>query len=267
MSESAQNQRVMGRRSLLRAVPAFTAAAVVATPALMSPAASVAAQSTPTSSTDVMRTIAVSGIGIVNVKPDVATVTVGVLKTAELLDDAQTQVIDALAAITKTITDAGIEDKDVVTSGYSVNPIAKYDDNGNYVGVQSYQVSSDLTITVRAIDSVGTLLDAVVKAGANQVWGISFSVDDPSKPASEARKAAVEDARQKADELATAAGAVVAGVVSIVESSSPSPKAQEFSAPMAADSAGAARSVPVSTGTTAVEVDLQVVFEIQVAAG
>ena len=266
MSDSAQNQRVMGRRSLLRAVPALTATAVVA-PSLLGQASSVSAQATPTPE-ETMRTITVTGTGIVNVKPDIATVSVGVMKTAVELGDAQGQVTDALAAITKTITDAGIDEKDVVTSAYSVYPVPSYDDDGNYTGVKGYQVSSTLTVTVRKIESVGTLLDAVVKAGANQVWGISFSVDDPSKPASEARKAAVADARQKADELATAAGAVVTGPVSITETSSPAPKAQEYEAPMAADASGSAsRSVPVSTGTTAVEVDVAIVFEIDVAAG
>ena len=214
-----------------------------------------------------MRTISVTGTGIVTVDPDVATFTVGVMKVATELADAQTQVVTALESITKTITDAGIDAKDVVTSGYSVNPIANYDNDGNYIGVKGYEVSSNLTVTVREIDSVGTLLDSVVTAGANQVWGISFTVDDPSGPASQARQAAVADARQKADELATAAGAVVTGVFSIAETSSPSPKGMEYAAPMAADSAGNARSVPVSTGSTSIEVDVLVVFEIEVAAG
>ena len=264
MNEPVQSRPSLGRRSLLRSVPALTVAAVAA-PALLGHAPSVAAQATP-SSDETMRTIAVTGTGIVSVKPDIATVTVGVTESNESLEAAQNAVIDALSAMMKTVTDAGIAEKDVVTSGYNVSPIPNYDSDGNYIGVKGYQVSSSLTITVREIDSVGSLLDAVVKAGANQVWGISFSVDDPSKPASEARKAAVADARQKADELATAAGAVVTGVVSIVESSSPSPKAMEYAAPAsAADSVS--RSVPVSTGTTDVEVDVQVVFEIAVAAG
>ena len=266
MSDSAQHQRVLGRRSLLRAVPALTASAVVA-PALLGQALPASAQATPTPE-ETIRTISVTGTGIVNVEPDIATVSVGVMKTATELADAQDQVSDALAAITKTITDAGIAAKDVVTSDYSVYPIPNYDDDSNYIGVKGYQVSSNLSVTVREIARVGSLLDAVVKAGANQVWGIAFSVDDPSKPASEARKAAVADARRKADELATAAGAVVTGPISIAETSAPAPKAQEYAAPMAADaSGGASRSVPVSTGTTAVEVDVAIVFEIDVAAG
>ncbi|HWK81025.1 MAG TPA: SIMPL domain-containing protein, partial [Thermomicrobiales bacterium] len=127
MSDSAQNQRVMGRRSLLRAVPALTATAVVA-PSLLGQASSVSAQATPTPE-ETMRTITVTGTGIVNVKPDIATVSVGVMKTAVELGDAQGQVTDALAAITKTITDAGIDEKDVVTSAYSVYPVPSYDDD------------------------------------------------------------------------------------------------------------------------------------------
>lgn len=268
MNDSAQ-ERVLGRRSLLRTVPALAAAAIVA-PAMLGQASSVSAQSTPDSSdgNEIVRSITVTGTGIVNVKPDVATIAVGVAKSGASLQETQNAVTDVLNAMLKTIKDAGIADKDVVTSGYNVYPVPKYDNDGNYVGVDRYQVSSDLTVTVRKIDTVGTLLDDIVSAGANQVWGISFSVDDPAAPASEARKAAVADARKKADELATAAGAVVTGVITIAETSAPAPKSLDYAAPAAAgEMARDSAPVPVSTGTTDIEVDVQVVFQIEVAAG
>jgi len=232
----------------------------------LAPTFSASAQSTP-SPTENIRTITVNGTGIVTVKPDVATITLGVQNQSKSLQTAQDDNSTAAASVTKVFTDAGIDEKDIQTSGYSVYPIVKYDDNGNNVGITGYNVSLTITVTVRDITQVGTLLDSAVGAGANQVMGISFSVDDPSTPASQARQAAVEDARAKADELARAAGVVVTGVYSIQETSSPSPKAQDFSFGDASAAPSMAREVPVNPGSADVRVDVQVVFEITPANG
>ncbi|MGI8404820.1 MAG: SIMPL domain-containing protein [Thermomicrobiales bacterium] len=224
------------------------------------------AQGTPTPTTN-PRTISVSGTGIVTMEPDLADIAIGVQNQSKSLATAQSNNTTAVESVTKVLTDAGIDKKDIQTSGYNISPISKNDDNGNYVGITGYQVTTSLSITVRDITKVGTLLDAVVTAGANQVLGVSFSVADPSKPASAARKAAVEDARAKADELAQASGLVVTGVVSIQETSAPTPKSQSYGAESVGAAPSAARQVPVSPGTTELEVDVQIVFEVTPANG
>ncbi len=223
---------------------------------------------TPSTSEDVVRTISVSGTGVVKLDPDTASVSLGVVATDESLEEAQTSVSESLASITQSLSDAGIAAEDIKTSSYNVNPIAEYDRNGNYVGIERYEVSAGLNVIVRDIDSVGTVLDGAVEAGANNVWGISFYVDDTSAAASQARQAAVEDARGKADELATAGGMVVVNIISIQESYAPAPKAQQYDYPMDASAADAERSaVPISVGQSEVRVEVQIVFEIEAAAG
>lgn len=225
---------------------------------------------TPESGQTITRTISVSGTGVVKLDPDTASVNLGVVVTNELLEVAQTEVAENLTAVTESLTDAGIAAEDIMTSSYNVYPVAEYDRDGNYVGIERYEVSAGLTVTVRDIDSVGTVLDGAVAAGANNVWGISFYVDDTAAAASQARQAAVEDARAKADELATAGGMVVVNIVSIDETSAPDPVAQQFAYPagaadmeMSADRA----ALPISIGQTEVRVDVYVVFEIEAAAG
>ncbi len=213
------------------------------------------------------RTISVSGTGIVTMEPDLATIGIGVQNQSKSLATAQDDNTTAVNSVTKVLTDGGIDAKDIQTSGYNVSPISKYDDKGNYVGITGYQVNTSLSVTVRDITKVGTLLDSVVTAGANQVLGVSFSVTDPSMPASQARKAAVEDARAKADELAQAAGLVVTGVISIQETSAPTPKSQDFSGASVSAAPSASREVAISTGTTDLEVDVQIVFEVTAANG
>lgn len=226
------------------------------------------AQSTP-SPMENPRTISVGGTGIVTVDPDLATITIGAQNQSKSLATAQEENSTAITTVTKVLTDSGIETKDIQTSGYTINPVTKYDDNGNYAGIIGYQVDTVLSVTVRDITKVGTLLDAVVSAGANQVLGVSFSVADPAKPTSEARKAAVDDARAKADELAQASGVVVTGVLSIQETLAPMPKPQDFGAAASApsDSSGVARQVSISPGSSDLEVDVQIVFEVSAANG
>ncbi len=235
---------------------------------LMTPVAG--AQSTPVPGAEPVRTISVSGTGTVKIDPDTARLDLGVISNNESLEVAQTEVSDGLASITEVMTSAGIAPEDIATTSYNVYPVPEYDRDGNYVGIERYEVSSGLSVIVRDIDSVGTVLDAAVQGGANNVWGISFYVEDPSSAASQARSAAVDDARAKADELATASGMVVVNVVSIAETSAPPPMPVEFdlargSADMAAEQA--ASPVPVSPGQTEVRVDLQITFEIEQAAG
>ena len=246
----------------------FLAAILLGFTLLASPFAS--AQATP-EATDPLRTISVSGTGTVKVDPDTARIDLGVIANNESLEVAQTEVTEGLESITGVLTDAGIAEEDVTTTSYNVYPVPEYDRDGNYVGIERYEVSSGLSVIVRDVDSVGTILDAAVEGGANNVWGISFYVDDPSAAASQARTLAVEDARSKADELATAGGMVVTNVVTITETSSPDPVAREFDygSGGAADMemAEQAAPVPVSPGQTSIRVDVQVTFEIEQAAG
>lgn len=243
------------------------AALLVGLSLLLSPVAG--AQPTPVPGAELVRTISVSGTGSVMIDPDTARLDLGVVSNNESLEVAQTEVSEGLAAITTVLTDAGIAPEDVTTTSYSVYPVPEYDRDGNYVGIERYEVSSGLSIVVRDIESVGTILDAAVEAGANNVWGISFYVEDPSAAASQARTLAVEDARAKADELATASGMVVTNVVSIAETSAPAPMPQQFDlAQGAADAVSAeAARVPVSPGQSEMRVDLQITFEIEQAAG
>jgi uncharacterized protein YggE len=229
----------------------------------------VSAQTPEPGAETITRTISVSGTGVVKVDPDTASISLGVIANDESLEVAQETVSTGLASITQSLTDAGIAAEDIQTNSYSVYPVPEYDRDGNYVGVERYEVSAGLTVIVRDIDSVGTVLDDAVEAGANNVWGISFYVEDPSAAASQARQAAVEDARGKADELATAGGMVVVNIVSISESFAPEPTARQFDFPAAdmAMEAGGSAAVPVSPGQTDVRVEVQVVFEIEAAAG
>ncbi|MEA2584191.1 MAG: uncharacterized protein QOF33_2276 [Thermomicrobiales bacterium] len=204
-------------------------------------------------------TVYVSGNGTVTITPNTASVIVGVNIVEKTLSSAQEKATMQMTAVIDALKAAGIDEKDIQTVNYSVNILQDYDQNGNPMTINGYQVSNQVNVTVRDLDKLGSILDTVVGQGANAIYGISFYVDDPSTAASQARTLAVEDAKKKADELAAAAGMKVGRILSISETYSPSPMPMPYGRAAAED---AAMSVPIQAGTTTVQVQVQVTYEL-----
>lgn len=232
---------------------------VVATPM-------VAAQGTPEITVDeVLRTISVSGTGTVSVEPDTADVNFAVQSDSETLKEAQDDASTRLQAITDELIAGGVAEDDVVTSSYYVTVMNEYDGDGNFERISGYRVDAQITATIRNLDVLGDLLDSVVTAGANGIYGMYFYVNDPGPAASQARTAAMEDARAKADELAEASGVTISGVISISETWAPSPVSRDYDmgGSGGADMAAAeSMPVPVSPGSSDISVEIQVTYEI-----
>lgn len=219
----------------------------------------VAAQdATPISSGNVA-TVSVSGIGSVSVSPDTASVQLGVTVTDTTLADAQAAASTQMEAVIAALEAAGVEDKDIQTSSYYVSVVQNYDSNGNPSEVVSFQVQNMVNVIIRDIAKVGDVLDGAVAAGANTIYGVNFYVDDATAAASQARTLAVEDARQRAEELAAAAGKTLGDVVSITEGYSAGPIYGRGGAGMAE---AAAPSTPIQAGMTTIEISVTVVYEL-----
>ena len=254
------------RRKAVSLVPLLLSLVIVVL-AAWSPVAS--AQPTPVPE-EPIRTITVNGTGIVSTVPDTASVMLGIRSTNESLERAQGDVTRRLANVTQTLTEAGIAEEDIKTSQYTITPIPEYDRDGNYKGIQQYEVSAGLDVTVRDLDLLGTVLDSAVSAGANEVWGISMYVDDTSAAASEARVAAMAEARARAEEYARTEGLLITGVYSINELSAPEPQSMRMDMAMESDvaaSGAGAMPVPISPGSADIRVDVQVVYLIEPGNG
>lgn len=217
------------------------------------------------------RTISTTGTGVVTVEPDMATFSVGMEARDEELKVAQDQVTEEANAITEMLLENGIEEKDIRTSSYRVTPENRYDRNGNFLRIENYLVSMSISITVRDIDQVGTLLDQAVTLGADHVSSISFSVSDPDPHIQEARKLAIADAKQKAEDYALGSDSTLTGLFSLWESSSPQPTAREsgdMAAPMAADAdmsmeVATSQPVEISAGSTTFIVKVETTWTIE----
>jgi uncharacterized protein YggE len=214
-------------------------------------------------SPSVSRYVTVVGMGQVALAPDVARVHVGAETTAESVSTAKADVDAQIAAILAALKAQGIADKDIQTSNYSIYyvressaPVLRED--AAQVSQSGYRVSSTLRVTVRDVDAVGAVLDAVVEAGANEVYGVEFTVDDETKWQSEARAAAVTDAKARAEELAKLSGVELGNVLSISEviGTGTSPVAM-LSAERAVGGAG------IAPGELEMSTQVQVTFAIQ----
>jgi uncharacterized protein YggE len=204
-------------------------------------------------------TVSVSGVGIVTTTPDTASVQLGITVTEPTLADAQNQASTQMQAIIDALVASGVEEKDIQTSSYYVSVVQNYDSNGNPSEVTNFQVQNLVNVVVRNIDDVGPILDGAVAAGANTVYGVNFYVDDSSTASSEARALAVQDAEKRAQELATAAGMTLGPVVSITEGYSSGPIYGKGGSAGAAESAAPA---PIQVGTTTIQVDVTVVYQL-----
>jgi len=206
--------------------------------------------------------ITVSGTGKVDVKPDIAHVQVGVLVDAPTASEALAKNNEKMAALLETLKAKGIEDRDVQTSNFNVGPKYEYDPQGRrQPKLVGYQVSNMVQVRVRKLAQLGELLDVLVRTGANQVHGISFSVDEPEKVLSKARQEAVEQAKARATEYATAAGVKIGKPLLIQEQALtipfPQPMPMMRGAMRAADSA-----VPVAAGEQTLTAHVTVTYAL-----
>jgi len=211
----------------------------------------------------VTRTIQLSGHGEVRQAPDLAVISTGVLTSAPDAKAALAANTKAMSTLLATIKTAGVEDKDVQTSNFSVQPQYDYgqNNNGQPPKLTGYQVSNMVTVTLRKIDSVGDVLDKMVSAGSNQVSGISFSIADPQGALDEARKAAMADALHKATVLSAAAGVKLGSIVSLSEGGGTvQPPIVMMRAKTAAMDAA---PVPMAEGEQIVGADINVVWTIE----
>lgn len=214
-------------------------------------------------------TISIEGRGEVTAAPDMAMINSGVTTQGATAREALDANTAAMAELIAALKAAGIEVRDIQTSGFSVNPNYVYTDERDANGytlppkINGYQVSNTVTVAVRKLDTLGSILDKSVTVGANTINGVTFSVADPSELYDDARKAAFADARTKAELYATAAGGSLNEIVSISETQGynpPQPVAMYARADMAAS------EVPVEAGELSFAINVSVQWELDDAA-
>lgn len=204
------------------------------------------------------RSVTVTGEGVVSAVPDMATVTTGVETEAPDAQQALASNNAAMAALLGAVEKHGVDAKDVQTSAFRVTPVYRRgQSDASGPRIEGYQVANQVSIRVRDVQSLGTLLQAVVEAGGNRLSGIQFGHQDMDGLLDQARRLAVADARHRAELYAGAAGVGLGEVLSISEGGAATPLPMLRTVAMAE-----AAAVPVAAGEDDVRATVQVVYAL-----
>ena len=235
-------------------------AAFALTAALLTGAAALPAHADTADAAFRATTLNLSAFGESKVTPDLATITLGVqtdgATAAQALSANAAQMTKVVAALKK----AGIADRDIQTSSLNVNPQYVYVEN-QPPKLNGYQASNQVTIQVRDLTKLGQTVDATVGAGATNVGGISFGLQNPQAAEDAARQDAVKALQAKADLYARATGYKIVRLVSLGEGGgyTPSPPPMPMYAMAKREMAD---SSPVSAGELKVRIDVSATYEL-----
>ncbi len=200
--------------------------------------------------------VIVTGEGSVSAVPDYAEITAGVTARAKTAKDATDANSKLMTVVDAALRNAGIEQKDIQTSRFSVQPVYASPQAGAAPKLVGFSVSNQVTVTIRQIARVSDTLDRLIGAGATDLGGVQFLHADVSKALDQARQAAFADARRKAELYAKASGLTLGGVAWITELpayATTSPGVRMLSA---------SSSVPIAAGEDILRVQITVGFEV-----
>ena len=207
------------------------------------------------SSGDTWEQIRVVGTATVDAVPDMAQVHLGVQIFADSVDVAVAENNRLTEAVIDALKSQGIADRDLRTTSFNIYPQRDFnrEEESQIIG---YWVSKTVMATIREIDRVGAVLQAAVDVGANRSFGLPFGLQDSTPVDQQARILAVEDARQRAEDLARGAGVTLGKLLRINEASffggSVYSRAE-------ADDKGA---IPVEPGELQVKAQVEVAYKI-----
>lgn len=202
----------------------------------------------------------VSAEGKISAVPDIAQISLGFTATDTTVAGAQNQANSTINKITSAVKNLGIESKDIQTSNYTINPNYDYRSSGQTI--TGYSVNVSLVVKVRDFAKINQVIDAATANGANQVGGLSFTFDDPEKYQAQARKIAIDNAKKKAQDIASAAGISLGKLINVSEENT-SPIRP---VPMLANAAtGSEKSAPtqVEPGSSEISSTITLSYEIR----
>ncbi|TZE82800.1 SIMPL domain-containing protein [Calorimonas adulescens] len=179
---------------------------------------SVARQSVA-SADDAKNVITVNGEGVIKAKPDMAYINLGVETKGKTAKEAQDSNADTMGKVIQALKGMGITENDIRTTNYNIYPEQYFDDKTNQSKISGYHVTNMVEVTVRDVDKVGSVIDATGNAGANIMYGVSFTISDNSAYYQQALQLAAKDARSKAEGIAKGLGVNLGTPLRIVEQS------------------------------------------------
>ena len=204
------------------------------------------------------------GTGRLALQPDLAIMTAGVEIQAAPVAEAREGASKAMKAVMQSISDSGVQERDIQTSFFNIQPVYEWHKEGGGKQVLvGYKVTNTARFKFRRLETIGTAIDDAALAGGDlvRIQGISFTVENPESFQSQAREMAVKDALAKAQQMAALTGVTLGNLLYIAEVNS-------GGAPHTAFREGAMTSAmegttPISVGQQEILVTVQAVFGIK----
>lgn len=210
-------------------------------------------------------TISIQGTGIITTAPDIAYISLGVNSHAATARTALDKNTKAMSNIINAIKKADVQNKDVQTSNFSINPrYNRAKKNNQMPEVIGYEVFNNLNITIRNLDDLGAILDRVVTLGSNRINNIRFAVSNPQPLEDKARALAAKDAKRRAEIYANTLGFNLGNIVRITEG-----KSNKFPVSETMQTRGAlmmsadAMEAPIEAGEQAISSKVTIIWDIE----
>ena len=214
-----------------------------------------------------LSTVSVCGKGHMSVEPDMATLELVIEKKDKLAAKALEMTAEAMDSVLKKLTEYGIAEEDIKTSGISVYESWEYDENGERKGKVNY-ASHQLSVKIYEIEKTGEILDACINAGATYSYGINFGLKDKTSFEKELLKLAVENASERALAIAEASGKTLGEVISATDGTVTIPDITYYPTndtvyEEAAESAAPTYSTQMHAGTLELYATVEMQYEIK----
>lgn len=205
----------------------------------------------------------VNGLGKATAIPDIVLLNLGIQSQDKTVAQAQKAAIETMNKIMQVLKSHGIADKDIQTTQYNIDQLTRWDEVQRTNIVIGYQITNMVTVKIRDLNKTGTIIDDTAQAGGDliRINRINFTVDEPEPLLKIARDKAVQDAMDKAKQMAQTSGLKLGRITYINESTPSIPMTQNVYMKMAgADMA--ASPTPISAGELEFQVNVQLVYEI-----
>lgn len=209
-------------------------------------------------------TISVTGFAEISAKPDVAQITLTVLSEKKDLSVASSQNNEKINTIISFLMESGIEDKDIKTSSYNINPRYEYTNDYKNRYLASYEVRQSLTVKVRNLDIIGNIIAGATSRGANDIGNLQFIIDDNESLKEQAREKAIDNAKAKAQKLGENLGVSITEIISFYEDTYTPIPAREYSAMKQMNSAAGDILAPsIQTGENSITSNVTITYKIK----
>lgn len=201
----------------------------------------------------------VSAEGKATAVPDIAVVSAGFTANGQSVSVVQNQANAVIKKISSDLKTLGVDAKDIQTSNYNIYPNYDYKDGSQKIN--GYNININMTIKVWDFSKINSVIDTATADGANQIGGLSFTVDNPEKFQAEARKEAIAKAKLKAEDIARESGINLGRIINVSEGYNSAPRPMYAMADKAVGLGGGGEATQVDPGSSEIYVTVTLSYE------